>query len=158
MRFSIPSPRTRPVQPIHPTTMPRRVIFQADGAITPHAAGAGAIAYDEHGILLMIGNRTLAPMTNNEAEYAGLLLVLEIAEPFRALPIEIRMDSEIVVYQMRGRFAVNSPALKVLHRQACALATHFRALSYVHVPREQNRMADALAADAVAGRLWTLKG
>lgn len=136
--------------------MPRRITFHADGAITPHAAGAGALAHDEHGALMVLGNRRLPPMTNNEAEYAGLLLVLELAAPFRQAPIEIRMDSEIVVYQMRGRFSVNSPTLKMLHRQACALTVNFAALTFTHVPREQNRLADALAADAVAGRLWTL--
>lgn len=139
-----------------PPDMPKRITFHADGAITPQAAGAGALAHDEHGTLIVIGNRRLPPMTNNEAEYAGLLLVLELAVPYQHTTIEIRMDSEIVVYQMRGRFSVNSAALKLLHRRACALAVNFSALTYMHVPREHNRLADALAADAVLGRLWTL--
>ncbi len=143
---------------MRPQAAPKRITFQADGAISPHMAGAGALAYDEHGALIVISNRRLPPMTNNEAEYAGLLLVLELAAPFRQIPIDIRMDSEIVVYQMRGRFSVNSAALKLLHRQACALAVTFSALTYTHVPREQNRLADALAADAVLGRLWSLHG
>jgi len=137
-----------------PANRVKRLIFHADGAISPHAAGAGALARDEQGALQLLANRKLSAMTNNEAEYAGLLLVLELAAPYQAIPIEIRMDSEIVVYQMRGRFAVNSAALKTMHRQACALASKFQAVTYQHVPREHNRLADALAAEALLGNVW----
>lgn len=143
----------RRVQP--PQVIPvARLLFHADGAISPRAAGAGVYARDEHGMLRLLANRQLPVMTNNAAEYAGLLLVLEIAEPYKRVPIEIRMDSEIVIYQMRGRFAVNSAALKAMHRKACALAAEFSSLTYTHVPREQNRLADALAAEAVMGNVW----
>jgi ribonuclease HI len=76
----------------------------------------------------------------------------------RARQIEIRLDSEVVVYQMIGKFAVRSAALKPLHRQACALARHFSHVSYVHIPRDQNLIADALAGEAVAGRRWHSQG
>jgi len=132
----------------------RRLIVYADGAAASHAAGAGIVAHDERGGLRLIANRKLPPMTNNEAEYAGLLLALESIASLRAPSIEIRMDSEIAVNQMRGRFAVNSPALKLLHRQACALASQFTGLTYTCIPREHNRVADALAADALLGHLW----
>jgi ribonuclease HI len=137
-------------------TAEKKVVILADGAIAPDRAGAGAIAQDAHGVLLALANRALPRMTNNEAEYAGLVIALEIAARFKALPIEIALDSEIVVYQMIGRFSVNSAALKLWHRKACALARAIPQLTYHHIPREQNRMADALAADAIAGRLWIM--
>jgi ribonuclease HI len=136
----------------------RKVVILADGGIAPDRAGAGAIAQDTQGVLLALANRALPRMTNNEAEYAGLVIALEIASRFRALPVEIYMDSEIVVYQMIGRFSVNSAALKIWHHKACALARAVPRLTYHHIPREQNRMADALAADAIAGRLWFMGG
>ncbi len=135
----------------------RKIVILADGAVARDQSGAGAIAHDERGVLLALANRSLPRMTSNEAEYAGLVTALEIAARFRAYPVEICMDSEIVVYQMVGRFAVNSVGLKVWHRKACELARALPQLTYRHIPREQNRMADALAADALAGRLWHLK-
>lgn len=135
----------------------RKVVILTDGAITPERAGAGAVAHDEQGFLLALANRVLPRMTNNEAEYAGLMLALEIAVSLKRSPVEICMDSEVVVYQMIGRFAVNSPALKVWHRKACVLARTIPGLSYRCIPREQNRLADALAADVIAGRLWCLE-
>ncbi len=145
------------VKPAQSAQSERRIVILADGAIAPDKSGAGAIACDERGVLLAMANRTLPRMTNNEAEYAGLVTALEIAAQFKAYPVEICMDSEIVVYQMVGRFAVNSAALKVWHRKACELARALPHLTYRHIPREQNRMADALAADALAGRLWRMK-
>ncbi|MCC7446490.1 MAG: reverse transcriptase-like protein [Anaerolineae bacterium] len=134
----------------------RKVLILADGAIAPTCAGAAAIAQDAHGVLLALANRSLPRMTNNEAEYAGLVIALEMAARFKAVPIEIQMDSEVVVYQMIGRFSVNSAALKIWHRKACVLARAIPQVTYRHIPREQNRLADALAADAVAGRLWMM--
>jgi ribonuclease HI len=93
-------------------------------------------------------------MTSGEAEYAGLMLALEIAAQRDAEEVEVRLDSEVVVYQMIGRFAVNSARLKPCHQQACRLARALPRVRYSHVPREQNAIADALAAEAAAGRLW----
>ncbi|MEP7284279.1 MAG: ribonuclease HI family protein [Chloroflexota bacterium] len=137
------------------------LIIYADGAIGGSTAGAGAVVQDRRGQVLALANRTLPRMTNNEAEYAGLLLGLEMALRLAAgthtVQIEVRLDSEIVVYQMSGRFAVNSAALKRLHREACQRARNMTNLSYRHIPREANRIADALAGEAAAGRLWWLE-
>ncbi len=124
----------------------------ADGAIAPTRAGAGAILLDEDGHVLALANRLLPRMTNNEAEYAGLVLLLELAAPYKNALIDIRLDSEVVVNQMIGRFAVNSAALKVWHRRACLLTHAFPGLTFQHIERGENRLADALAAEALAGR------
>jgi len=132
------------------------LVVYTDGAIGDKAAGAGAIVLNERGRVLRLANRTLPHMTSHEAEYAGLILGLELAAPFRFTQVEIRLDNEVVVYQMMGRFAVNSAILKRWHRQACAQATTLTNLSYRHIPRDSNRVADALAAEAAAGRAWSM--
>ncbi len=131
-----------------------KLIIFADGALTPTQSGAGIILYDDRGRILGLYNRQLPHMTCNEAEYHGLLLALEKAIEHPDLQIEIRLDSEIVVNQMNGRFAVNSAKLKPLHRQACELSRRVPHLTLTHISRELNRMADALAAEAAAGRTW----
>jgi len=69
---------------------------------------------------------------------------------------EIRLDSEVVVSQMIGRFSVNSATLKQWHQQACLLARSLTRVRYVHIPRELNGIADALAVEASAGRQWSI--
>ena len=134
------------------------LLIYADGSIQPECAGAGIVVLDKWGGVVYIANRTLPPMTNNEAEYAGLVLALEAATALGGQYLEIRLDSEVVVYQMIGRFAVNSSALKRWHQQACMLARRLAKVRYTHIPREQNAVADALATEASAGRKWQMGG
>jgi ribonuclease HI len=130
------------------------LLMYADGSIQPDKAGAGIVALDKWGGVVLIANRSLPPMTNNEAEYAGLLLALEAAAALGGRYLEVRLDSAVVVYQMVGRFGVHSPALKPWHQRACMLARTLAKVRYTHIPRKQNALADALASEATAGRKW----
>jgi ribonuclease HI len=134
------------------------LLLYADGSIQPERSGAGMVALDQWGAVVYIANRSLPPMTNNEAEYAGLVLALEAAIALGGQFVEVRLDSEVVVYQMIGRFAVNSAALKHCHQQACVLARSLAKVRYTHIPREYNGIADALATEASAGRKWRMGG
>jgi ribonuclease H / adenosylcobalamin/alpha-ribazole phosphatase len=128
-----------------------QLIMYADGAVAPGKAGVGVVAQDDHGQIVALANRALPRMTCNEAEYAGLVVALGIAVRFKLARIEVRMDSEIVVNQMIGRFAVNSPALKVWHRKACDLARAIANLTYTRIPREQNQLARRILEPGAIG-------
>lgn len=135
------------------------VVIYADGSSVPGVgSGAGIIVLDAAGRLIHLENQPLPAMTNNEAEYAGLALALKTAERLGADVVEVRLDSEIVVGQMIGEFAVNSPSLKQGHWLACGLARRFPRVRYKRIPRTQNVLADALAAEASTGRRWCLEG
>lgn len=135
---------------------PPRLIAYADGALNPErGSGVGVILLNEQGRVVCVATRTLPLMTNNEAEYAGLALALECAAAYAPEQIEVRMDSEIVVGQMIGEFAVNSPKLKRCHQEVCAQVRALHRVTFRHIPREQNGVADALASDAAHGRRWT---
>jgi len=131
---------------------PHQLSIYCDGAIGDQGRGTGlgVVVRDTKGDIVGLIKRGLHPMTNNEAEYAALVLGLEAAQRFRPRALKIHMDSEVVVGQMRGIFAVRSPALKRWHTQACRLARRFREVTYVHIPREANQLADALASEALA--------
>lgn len=125
-----------------------------DGSSLPERSGAGVVVMDKNGRVWQVANRVLPVMTNNEAEYMALLLAFEVALGAQAVDLDIRADSEIVVGQMIGQFSVNSARLKALHQQACAWSTRFQRVTYTHLPREENAVADALASEASAGRRW----
>jgi ribonuclease HI len=108
----------------------------------PGEAGCGIVLEasgrrEEH--ILYLGRTT-----NNVAEYAALLAALE------------RSDSQLLVEQMNGAYRVKAPHLKPLWLRARTLAAGLRRFSIVHVPRERNRAADALANRAVEQRTSTL--
>jgi probable phosphoglycerate mutase len=91
----------------------------------------------------------LGVATNNIAEYAALLALLEHATPLAPERLEVRSDSLLLVRQMIGAFKVKDPKLQVLHAAARRLAAGLPRVTYVHVPREMNKDADALANRAM---------
>jgi ribonuclease HI len=131
------------------------LIAYADGAIGYRSdhTGVGAVLLNDQGRILCWGNRRLGQMTNNEAEYAGLVLALELALSLQPRRLRVCLDSEIVVGQMNGRFGVRSQGLKPWHQRACQLARQVGQVSYCHVPRQRNRLADALANEALVGQI-----
>lgn len=125
------------------------LVVQLDAAVTPRAVGLGVVLRRADGGLLSIHQRAVGPMTSNEAEYAALLWALELLAPYPPPVAWFVSDSEIVVGQMRGQFDVNSPRLRLLHRQACRLLEEVAEARFIHVPREQNVLADAASREAL---------
>lgn len=113
------------------------------------AAAAAALLRSRAGRILAWEWRRLPAMTNNEAEYAGLLLGLDLARRHGVMVAHCLLDSEVVVGQMQGRFGVHSPVLRRWHEQAVVLVRSFRRVTFTAIAREQNRLADALANEAL---------
>jgi ribonuclease HI len=59
------------------------------------------------------------------------------------------MDSELIVRQAIGRYRVKNPGLIPLHNRLLALRSQFDEVVFRHVPRAQNKVADALANQAL---------
>jgi len=87
--------------------------------------------------------------TNNVAEYLALLAALDYAHAHRISRLRVRSDSELLVRQMQGRYKVKSADLRPLYERARKLSAGLAYFSIEHVPREQNREADALANAAL---------
>ena len=123
----------------------------ADGAArgNPGPAGAGAVLYDDEGKLVAELARPLGHATNNVAEYSALILGLEEAKRRGASAIEVRMDSLLVVQQMRGLWRIKHPGLIPLALRAGELLASFPEREIRHVPREDNAAADELSNRAI---------
>lgn len=88
--------------------------------------------------------------TNNVAEYRALIRGLREALLRGADRVEVRTDSELMARQIAGRYRVTSPQILPLYEEASSLLARFAAAKVVHVPREQNALADRLANQGVA--------
>jgi len=84
-------------------------------------------------------------MTNNQAEYRGLLKALEISKTLNLKKIKIFSDSELLCNQINGRYKVNNEQLKILHCKASEMISDFDSFSIKHIRREKNCEADKLA-------------
>jgi ribonuclease HI len=83
------------------------------------------------------------------AEYTAVVEGLKRAAELGASEILLRSDSQLLIYQLTGRYRVKSPHLVVLHREVLAQAKRFSKITYEHVPRERNKEADRLANEGV---------
>ncbi len=59
------------------------------------------------------------------------------------------LDSKLIVEQLNGRWRVKDAKLIPLHADVKALLAHFSRWSATHVPRAQNKQADALCNEAI---------
>lgn len=128
-----------------------KLIAYTDGASrgNPGPSSYGVVVYGEDGKELHRAGRALGHGTNNQAEYAGAVAAIEAALGLGATELELRMDSELIVRQLEGRYRVRNPKLIPLHNRLLALRDRLERFSAVHVPRAQNKVADALANEAL---------
>jgi ribonuclease HI len=125
----------------------REIIVHSDGAArgNPGPAAAAAVAYDRSGSRIASASELIGRATNNVAEYRSCLLALELAIKLRAKRLTVRMDSELVVKQLRGEYRIRDSKLKKLAAGIFEKAGHFDSCSWEHVPRDSNTDADSLA-------------
>lgn len=133
-------------------------VLYADGGArgNPGPAGAGAVAFDAIGKRVAEVSEYLGVATNNVAEYEAVLRGLKALlaafspEHFKTASVEIRMDSKLVIEQLKGGYRVKHPNLVPRHFEVKNLiARSFPIISYTHVPRERNKDADELANKAM---------
>ena len=136
-----------------------RLIVRTDGAArgNPGPASLGAVLID--GALPGSRRPDAAPMasiseylgvqTNNVAEYTAVLRALALAEELGAGAVDMLLDSKLIVEQLNGRWRVKDAKLIPLHAEARTRLGRLERWSATHVPRAQNKQADALCNDAI---------
>lgn len=93
--------------------------------------------------------------TNNEAEYAAILsgmrrVVSEIGtERAKGVHLECRMDSELAMRQLTGRYRVKNPRMKHWFDLIQSERAGFAGVSFHHVLREKNKEADKMVNEAL---------
>ena len=122
-----------------------------DGAArgNPGPAGLGISIEDDHGMKLRALHKWVGTATNNQAEYMALIEGLKAVRAWNPDRLEIRLDSKLVVEQVKGVYKVKEAQLKELHDRVKGLLTEFQDWNIEHVDREQNKRADHLANMAI---------
>ncbi|MFH1485523.1 MAG: ribonuclease HI family protein [Chloroflexota bacterium] len=123
----------------------------ADGASrgNPGPASIGVVVKDSNGTVLATIGERIGKTTNNQAEYRALIAGLREAANLGANEVEVRLDSELLVRQILGVYKVRNAALRDLYLDAARLLYGFASSRILHIPRTENREADALANSAL---------
>ena len=130
-----------------------KYILYTDGGArgNPGPAAAGVVIYNAKLKLIDKFAHYLGVATNNQAEYQALILGLgriqkligdthKIAET----QVEVFLDSELIVKQLSGEYRVKNKDLKPLVAKAKDLAAQFAKVSFKHILRDRNTLADKL--------------
>lgn len=97
----------------------------------------------------------LGEKTNNEAEYAAIVSALKKVkaligkEKSKQTAIEVRMDSELACKQLNHVYKIENEKLQPIFLVVWNLILDFKQVTFVHVPRERNQVADAEANKAM---------
>ena len=134
------------------TSTKSRVIIHTDGGSrnNPGDAGIGA-TIDHDGVRIADISESIGTQTNNFAEYTAVIRSLEkcIELGFTNEAIAFKLDSKLVVEQVQGNWKVKEPTLRPLVARVRELVTKFPHVSFTHIPRAQNKDADALVNAAI---------
>jgi len=133
-----------------------KFFIHADGGSrgNPGPAGAGAMIRDERGNSVASVSQFIGTRTNNYAEYEAVILGFEtlaklVKDNIAETEVIVKMDSELVVKQMKGIYKVKHPVLKEQCARLKKVIAPFGTVSFTNVPREENSDADALANEAM---------
>jgi len=130
----------------------------ADGGArgNPGPAGSGAVVFDTSGKRVLDVSDYIGVATNNIAEYEAVLRGLHALREsypegyFADVELLIRMDSKLVIEQLKGGYKVKHPNLVPRYLEVKnVIARHFPHVSFEHVRREFNKDADELANRAM---------
>jgi ribonuclease HI len=115
----------------------------------PGVSGAGAVIYNDGDEIwcdkFFVGNNS----TNNQAEYAGLILGMQQAVDLNIKNLLVLGDSQLVINHMNGTYKCLSPNLIALYEKAKNLETFFDKIIYRHVLRTLNKRADSLCNESI---------
>jgi ribonuclease HI len=139
--FGEPAPQAKPAA--------YRANIDGGSRGNPGPASYGVVIRDPKGEVVARLKKYIGRMTNNVAEYYGLIAALDWAQSNEVRALRIESDSELLVKQMRGQYKVKSEDLKPLFELAKKMSQTFSSFRIDHVYREQNAEADALANEAL---------
>ena len=133
-----------------------KIIIYTDGGSRGNPGPAAVGVYIE-----TLGKKIgecIGTRTNNDAEYEALILALQKTKSIigkeKAKKIEIAcfLDSELVVKQLNHEYKLKEPRIQQYFIEIWNLMLEYGKVSFTHVPREKNKVADALVNEALDGQ------
>jgi ribonuclease HI len=121
-----------------------------DGASTgnPGATGAGGVVFDSEGNKVMDFAWGLGKATNNHAEVLAVFMGLHLIPANRSSRLTVIGDSDLITRGLRQNLKTTHPNISRTLLRIRDMEHKFGKVSYYHVYRSQNTIADSLAKEA----------
>ncbi|GKE43151.1 reverse transcriptase domain-containing protein [Tanacetum coccineum] len=120
-------------------------IKYTDGASNGYDSGVGLILIDPEGVEYSYALRLNFANSKNDAEYKALLAGLRIATKMKVKKMHAFVDSKLVASQVEGSYEAKGENTKKYKDKALEIIRNFSNIQISHIPREENKKADALS-------------
>lgn len=137
-----------PIQ-TQPNTINYTLMFDGGSRGNPGICGCGFVIYMNDELISQDSCVISENNTNNYAEYMALILGLTKAKELNIKNLSVKGDSKLVINQVTNKFNVKSENLKDLYAEAKMLILYFDSITFEHVKRNLNKVADKLANHAM---------
>lgn len=129
----------------------KKIFLSFDGASrgNPGPAAIGGILRDDKDSELERYSEYIGIKTNNYTEYRALIEGLNRVLKYSPDELHITSDSELLIKQLKGTYAVKSSNLKPLFQEAKELLSRFKKTYFTHVQRKENKETDMLCNRAL---------
>ena len=130
-----------------------------DGSNTSTSAGVGIVIQSPQQHHWYFSLKLDFDYTNNQAEYEAFIIGLSVLHDLRAPHVLVLGNSELIINQLNGTFRCMSCTLAPYYIVANYLAESFDGITFQHIARAWNVVADELAqiasrAQLLGGRAW----
>lgn len=126
------------------------ILFTDGGARGNPGPGAiGIVIKDVNGKVIKEIGSHIGKCTNNEAEYKAIIAGITACHEKKANELDCFLDSLLVVSQLNGDFKVKDARLKAFWNQVKTLEKNFKKVTYTHVPRAKNYLADKIVNEVL---------
>ncbi len=126
------------------------IIFSDGGSRgNPGKSAGGTVLLDGNNKEIARDGIFCGIQTNNFAEYAGLIIGLELALKNKITDLEVFLDSKLIVEQMNGNFKVKNTNIRPQFEKAHTLREKFNSVKFQHVLRHKNKVADSIVNEVL---------
>lgn len=136
--------------------MENNIVMYTDGGSRGNPGPAAVGVYIE-----TLGKKfgeCIGTKTNNEAEYMALILGLKKIKQelgnakAKQATVKCFLDSELVVKQLNHEYRLKEKHIQDFFIEIWNLTLDFSKVEFAHVPREKNKIADAMVNEALDGK------
>ena len=131
----------------------KKIIIYTDGGSRGNPGPAGIGVWIE--TLNKKYGEAIGEATNNDAEYQALIFALKKCKSLlgkqkaKQSTLECRLDSELIVRQLQHKYKITKENTQRYFLEVWNLMLDFSVVTFTHVPREQNKIADAMVNEAL---------
>ncbi|KAF1891119.1 hypothetical protein Lal_00001258 [Lupinus albus] len=116
-----------------------------DGASNALGHGIGVVLVSPEANFIPITARLCFDCTNNIAEYEACAMGLQTSLERKVKILEVYGDSALVIHQLKEEWETRDGKSVPYKEYIQRIVDQFEKIDFFHIPREDNRLADALA-------------